>query len=246
MSYFGTSGPSQSNGWNRSVLAGFQRQHNAIQARNTGLGVIDYTKNAMGNLNKRFDDAMLPKYPPQERIRTAADDFVRHWNANYGPLRSRQRSLRVQRDTLQRNVNQLTELKAVIEIEIAKDPEEIDTQTLQKAQQDGVKLGVRHPYAPNDFANSIVIQSRQLEVANKEYASNEDTLARASATNAANFDKMEDYFVEGPLVNEKKVMGLTTGSLLLGVGGVLLMYYLYKQKPRKVKGSKSAEYAIFG
>lgn len=249
MSYFGTSGPESNFGY--SIAAGYARRGHQINARRSApLGNIgNIAENAQKRLTDAYDERFTPKYGDPLELKEHADDYSKFLEEHYIALKHRRHTLMGQKAKLEFKEREVKKLHAQIAHEFSKDPAERDMAVIKAKSEEATKLepsynavntGPSFTKMSTDIANNKKELSRaETEFENAEKRLNEEFLGN-----------LEDYFVDGPLVHERKAMGLTLGGVGMGLLIGAFVYYGFLQggtkKPRLISGNKSAAMAVYG
>jgi len=255
MSYFGTSGPPSRVA--HSIAAGYQRRSNQIAARKTSpyLGNIGgVADNALGKLKQSYgrslsgalDVIRVPPYGDSQKLVDEAERFTTFHNEHKVILKGKLDKSTKRRKLANFHKVEVTALHAEITAELAKDPADRQAMVVLNKTDEA-----RSIYPTYTYVNWPGIQA--------ELQLNENNAISQEAADKANFDDavktlntdmvkgMEDWFVDGGLVKESHARGYTTGGLIVGaVGAIILWRWLHPSKlTTRSDGNKSAAMAVF-
>jgi len=253
MGYFGTSGP-QSN-FGHSIGAGYARRANQLAARhNSPLGNIgNIAGNAQKRLSDAYDNRFVPKYGDPYILKKAADDYSRYLENNYTGIKELRDKLKGEKAKLESDIRESDKLRIELAIETSKDPIDTDVARVNDlTRQIRNLLGSTFDPAKNTYNGSIhkslVDKDKELTEVEKRFTASEKKLDEEF------IGELEDYFVEGGLVHERKAAALSVGGVVLGLAFAGVIYYGFLQsspkkrltKKRLISGNKSAAMAVFG
>ena len=246
MSYFGNSGPKSNFAY--SIGAGYARRSNQIAARRTApLGNFnDVVKNAQNRLVNAYDERFTAKYGDPLDLKQRANDYSDYLENYHAPILEDYKLLVAEGAYLQNKKRELTRLHLEIHSELSKDQYDIDMNKVQKDFAEAEKLEPN--YRPESWEsiekridNEIETNEKNLKIAKNNLKDSDKKLREEF------LGDIEDYFVDGPLVHERKAMMVSAGGVTLGLLIVAVLYFNQpERRPRLVSGNQSAAMAVFG
>ena len=254
MSYFGTSGPSSRVA--HSIAACYQRRSNQIATRKTSpyLGNIGgVADNALGKLKHSYGKSLsgaldvirIPPYGDSQKLVNEAEKYTTFHNEQKVILKGKLDASTKRRKLAAHQKAAVTALHDEIHAELIKDP--VDQNRTLVVTNDKEAKSIYPGYSYPQWPHILV-----------HLQSAEDAAIKQEAADKANFDDavktlntemvkgMEDWFVDGGLIKESHARGYTTGGLIVGaVGAIILWRWLYPPKLTTRGGNKSAAMAVF-
>lgn len=247
MAYFGNSTDQA-----HSILAGYQRRSNQLQARSTSRYNVGVNLGSIKNrINDKYNKHLAPKYGNPQELQNKVQDWVQHQEKDVVAAVNRVKKASGKLAQAINDQNTVINAHKDIAADMASFAKGDDVDANKIAEKTKIIKVIDNTYSPANFkavntrltqkvTDARVVKAAALEAHRKVY----------EVTDKVYLKDVEDFMVKGRLVRESKVALMFTPltiALTLGAAGVL--YYGFLQggsTSRRVTGNKSAAMAVFG